>query len=249
MIKTLYAAVALADLLGQEAGTQQTFHCATTEGRILARIVGEHHADIDDWPWQVLLKGTSPDGSALTCGGSITSPRCILTVAPSLVHETGPILTVYQLRYSVVYGHGRPLNHTGVPADRLIPYQEFNPGTLENDIALIRLNENTPELRLIQLPSERLENVVARPELCATVVGWGITSEGAQGSSGTLHRADLPVLRNSDRAVADPGEVTTSLFFAGYGQGGVESCQGASGGALMVRHGNNNRHVQVGVVS
>lgn len=243
------AAAMLTVLMVTAADAQQTFHCETTEGRAQAKIVGGHGAEITDWPWQVaLVKGTASDGRRrISCGGSIISPRWILTAAHCLVDRNGTLLTdEYGLR--VVHGENRPLSYEGIRADRLIPHPGYDPGTLENDIALIRLVENIPDTLPIPLSSGRLDDIFARPETCATVVGWGRTAARAQGG-GTLRQADLPILKNSDCAVAYPGEVTDSHICAGYSQGGVDSCQGDSGGPLMVRHGESSRYVQVGVVS
>ena len=251
MKKTLNAAcaaAALAGLVAQATQAQQTFHCETTEGRTQARIVGGHYAEIRDWPWQVLVKGTAGDGSVLTCGGSMISPRWVLTAAHCLVHESGTPLTQYGLQYSVVHGRDRPHGHAGIPAGRLIPHEAFNPVTLTNDIALIRLTKNIPGSQPIQLSSNRLDDVFARPGLCATVIGWGTTAEGGYGSD-TLQQAYLPIVGRTNCEYAYPGEVTEDHICAGYEQGTVDSCQGDSGGPLMVRQGDSNRHIQIGVVS
>ena len=242
------AAAMLTVLMATAADAQQTFHCETTEGRAQARIVGGRGAEITDWSWQVaLVKGTASKGRAFNCGGSIISPRWILTAAHCLFDKKGTLSTELE----VVHGRNRPLSYEGIRADRLIPHPGYDPGTtdLENDIALIRLVENIPNTLPIQLSSGRLDDIFARPETCATVVGWGRTAEDPQSSVGTLRQAYLPILKNSDCAVAYPGEVTDSHICAGYPQGGVDSCQGDSGGPLMVRHGESSRYVQVGVVS
>ena len=245
------AAAMLTVLMVTAAHAQQTFHCKTTEGRAQARIVGGHGAEITDWPWQVLVKGTASNGKiASICGGSIISPRWILTAAHCLFDREGTLLTEYGVRYSVVHGKNRPLSDKGVRADRLIPHQGYDPDKMENDIALIRLVGDIPGSRPIPLSSARLDNIFARPETCATVVGWGRTAARAQGGvSDTLRQADVPILKNSDCAVAYPGNVTNSNVCAGYSQGSVDSCQGDSGGPLMVRHGDSSRYVQIGVVS
>ena len=227
---------------------QSTFVCETTEGRAQARIVGGQQAPIDDWPWQVLVQGTTPSGSALTCGGSIIAPRWVLTAAHCLVDEDGVSYTEHGLEYSVVYGNDRPHGDWGVSADRLIPHEGFDPSNLTDDIALIRLADNIPGNRHIQLSSEKLDRIFSRPGLCATVTGWGTLAEGGDGSE-TLRRADLPIIATPDCDEAYPGQVTRNHICAGYKQGGVDSCQGDSGGPLIVRHGDSGRYVQVGVVS
>ena len=240
--------VLLAVLVANAATAQQTFHCETTEGRAQARIVGGQEARIDQWPWQVLVVGTAPNGRKLRCGGSIIAPRWILTAAHCLVDDDLTHYTEHGLEYSVVHGEDRPLGRQGIAADRLIPHEAYDPPTYSNDIALIRLIENIPGRRHIQLSSENTDRVFARPGLCATITGWGKKAEDSGGSE-ILQRADLPIMATNACNEAYPGEVTSHNICAGYDQGGVDSCQGDSGGPLIVRHGNSNRYVQVGVVS
>lgn len=242
------ATVLLAVLAANPAAAQRTFYCESTEGRGQTRIVGGQEARIDQWPWQVLVVGTAPNGGQLTCGGSIIAPRWILTAAHCLVDDDRTSYTEHGLKYAVVYGEDRPLGHQGIAADRLIPHEAYDPVTFANDIALIRLTENIPGRRHIQLSSEKTDRVFARAGLCATITGWGTKAEGAGGSE-TLQRADLPIVTTQACEDAYPRQVTSRNICAGYDQGEVDSCRGDSGGPLIVRHGDSNRHVQVGVVS
>ena len=241
-------AAALAMLAASQAFAQQSFHCESTEGRAQAKIVGGQPARIDNWPWQVWVIGSAPDGWRLTCGGSIIAPRWILTAAHCLTDDNGTSYADLGYEYSVVFGEDRPQTNSGIPADRLIPHEGFNPSTFSNDIALIRLTRNIPGNRRIQLSSERTDRVFSRPGLCATVTGWGTTSEGGNASQ-SLRRADLPIIATAACNEAYPDQVTSGHVCAGYEQGGVDSCQGDSGGPLIVRQGESNRYVQVGVVS
>ena len=245
-------AVVIASLLAllawQPSIAQERFYCDTTDGRTEARIVGGYDASIRDWPWQVLVQGATADGKGLTCGGSIIAPRWILTAAHCLLDDDGISYTEYGLEYSVVYGEDSPRGHPGIAADRLIPHEGFDPVTLVNDIALIRLTENVPGGRRIQLSSIQLDYVFALPGICATITGWGTTLEGGS-TSDTLRRADVPIMATSVCNIPYSGEITNNQVCAGYVHGGVDSCQGDSGGPLIVRHGNSGRYVQVGVVS
>ena len=248
MNQAIGVAAILTVLVASQAFAQESFHCENTEGRAQARIVGGQPARIDNWPWQVWVVAAAPDGWRLTCGGSIIAPRWILTAAHCLADDNGTSLADRGFEYSVVFGEDRPQTNRGIPADRLIPHERFNPSTLANDIALIRLTRNIPGNRSIQLSSESTDRVFARPGLCATVTGWGTTAEGGTGST-TLQRAELPIIATGACDTAYPDQVTNGHICAGYEQGGVDSCQGDSGGPLIVRQGESSRYVQVGVVS
>ena len=249
-------ALLLAVLVASPSVAQQTFHCESTEGRAQARIVGGQQASIDDWPWQVWVKRTEPDGTPWACGGSIIAPRWILTAAHCLADGNGVSYSdlKYKHEFTVEYGKDRPRGQPGIPVHRVIPHEGYKKdtgknGLLANDIGLIRLTENIPGHRNIQLSSEKLDRVFARPSLCATVTGWGTTKHGNPMGNATLLRADVPIVPTDSCKEYYGDRLAHNTVCAGYDQGGVDSCQGDSGGPLIVRHGNSSRYVQVGVVS
>ena len=63
-----------------------------------------------------------------------------------------------------------------------------------------------------------------------TVSGWGTLSSG--GSQPTvLHSVDVPGISNADCNQAYSGDITTNMLCAGdVANGGIDSCQGDSGG-------------------
>jgi secreted trypsin-like serine protease len=79
----------------------------------------------------------------------------------------------------------------------------------------------------------------------ATVIGWGATIEG--GSTTTLLRqVDVPIWRSDDCRRVYP-TLTSRQICAGKIEGGADSCQGDSGGALLVQVDTALR--QLGIVS
>ena len=244
------AALLLAMLVASPSVAQQTFYCESTEGRAQARIVGGQNANIDNWPWQVAL--ISPWGRSF-CGGSVIAPRWVLTAAHCVEQVDADNFLVLVGTTDVSEG-GQRFSVSAIRIHEAYRTETITDGknrkiiNIINDIALIRLTENIPGHRSIQLSSEKLDRVFARPGLCATVTGWGWTAWGGS-SSESLLRADMPITATSACSGAYPNQLMSGVICAGYEQGKVDACKGDSGGPLVVRHGNSRRYVQVGVVS
>jgi secreted trypsin-like serine protease len=58
--------------------------CGIRNGTEKTRIIGGTYAKNDEFPWQVLLKGSSGWQTKWSCGGSLISDQWILTAAHCL---------------------------------------------------------------------------------------------------------------------------------------------------------------------
>jgi trypsin len=73
-------------------------------------------------------------------------------------------------------------------------------------------------------------NTPLNPGDSLTVIGFGATSEGGNGSD-VLQEVDVPYVSDSDcRGVYGSGFESDVMFCAGFTSGGRDSCQGDSGG-------------------
>ena len=100
------------------------------------------------------------------------------------------------------------------------------------------------------------------------MIGWGRTSYDGTPHPGTLQEVDVPLITwetcsklygfFNDTATDDNGTiteynvtyvVTNTMLCAGYEQGLKDSCEGDSGGPLMLHNPDRDTYTQIGVVS
>ncbi len=128
------------------------------------------------------------------------------------------------------------------------------------DIGLVKLNRNVPENIAKPIPLFQGEKIKTINEgSLALILGWGRQSYKGEVSS-LLNYAVLPVISNKrvqnwtheERKAKDFSDLyhlDMSVIYAGYPQGGTDSCNGDSGGPLLIWSEQNNRWEQAGVIS
>ncbi|KAL2087425.1 hypothetical protein ACEWY4_016253 [Coilia grayii] len=207
-----------------------------------SRIVGGSVCPKGHCPWQVLLQY----GRKAFCGGVIYKPTWILTAAHCLEN-----LNVNHLK--IVAGeHDRTVDEgteQTIKVKEMIPHPDYDPKTVDNDIALLELHEPiafTPHAVPVCLPTRGL----AERELWAihfhTVSGWGRRSENGPESS-LLRRLKVPRIRTQDCVKNSNVSLTLNMFCAGYIEGKEDSCKGDSGGPLVTHY--RNTTFLLGIVS
>ncbi len=199
-------------------------------------IVGGREAAVGAWPWQVALMADPSNGNTQFCGGALIVDDWVLTAA-HCVDTWGPG-TLY-----VVAGRHRLSSSDGeaLPVSRIILHPSWNTSTNHADIALLKLgiaSSATPvSIDAISYP----------PGTEATVIGWGLTVSGDNSSaSDVLMQVVVPVSTSAQCTGAYGSYITDSMFCAG--KAGSDSCNGDSGGPLMVAENGTDWH-QIGIVS
>lgn len=190
------------------------------------------------WPWMVSIgaAGVSP-GRGHFCGGTLIDSRFVLTAA-HCVFDVAATPESIQL----MIGRTRITDESGVivPADGVIIHPGFNPETLLNDIALVRLAQPVSGFTPLPLLSAEEEQQLA-PDVRARLLGWGTTDANYPIRPTTLHEANIPVISSEqcqDRLGIDFDP--TSMLCAGVLSSapergdGIDACYGDSGGPLMV---------------
>lgn len=205
------------------------------------RIVGGAEAVPHSLPYQVLmLVGSSVN--LFYCGASLISNNYVLTSASSL----------YEMEFADVMmgvhnftGIGEIGEHAvAISAAEFIVHKGWDPMTLENDIALVRLArpvDFNEYIQPVKLP--RYSDVGKTYEGDISVVsGWGKAKNEDDFLSKDLRYVDVPVMNQVECGLIYLGFVKDSNICT-VGDGGKGFCVGDGGGPLV--HDN----VQIGVVS
>jgi len=204
------------------------------------KIVGGNRAVNNSYPWTVPLF----DRDGQFCGANIINENFLVTAAHCL--------TPYSVESVWGYLGTNDINDFSnrVNFSRIIIHPEYDTVNSFSDIALLQTSAPinfTEAIRPVCIPSPDDELKVG--ETCLAV-GWGrLISGGPQPD--VLHQVRIPIANyekcQSQYLEAD-FEVPDKTFCAGDTKnGGVDTCQGDSGGALLCLRGNS--WVKFGVVS
>ncbi|XP_037820128.1 trypsin-1 [Lucilia sericata] len=204
------------------------------------RIVGGTQVRQNKYPWTAqLVKGRYYP--RLFCGGSLINDRYVLTAA-HCVHNNRDQITIRLLQLD------RSSSDPGITRKvaRVIIHPQYNPTTIVNDVALLRLEspiQFNDKIRPVCLPN-RNHNFDNKD---AVVAGWGLIKEGGS-TSNYLQEVTVPIITNQQcRNTKYKNKIYDVMLCAGLvKQGGKDACQGDSGGPLIVNEG---RFKLAGVVS
>jgi trypsin len=231
LLGVLAALAALAPSAGASTGPAPS--------KATPRIVGGQTGDIAAWPFlAAIVRHDVADGfQAQFCGGSLVAPRVVLTAAHCIDGRD----------VDVVLGRTRLSSSAGerirVVAQLRAP--GYDPRRNQPDLALLVL-ERPASAAPIAL-ADRAPGPGTRVE----VAGWGLTAqEPEELSPDDLQQASVTVLP-SRRCLSAYGSFVftgAAMICAGTPEAGVpDSCNGDSGGPLIVRAAEGPR--LVGVVS
>ncbi|XP_063628897.1 phenoloxidase-activating enzyme-like [Cydia splendana] len=217
----------------------ETACCGSSEG--FNKISGGGNANIDQFPWLVLIEYRKNNTIVTNCGGALISGKYVLTAAHCV--DTGNTLTSVRLgeydTYNsgpdcvLVEGGGKDCTYgaVSIPVERIIRhpyYQDF--------------------VRPICLPSTNISESSAGSRLLAA--GWGAVDEN-RNESPVKQIVDLPPVDiltcyNHFSKFTHQPRLWGGQMCAG-GEPGKDACAGDSGGPLIRQ--NEDWYEVVGIVS
>ncbi|GLH00885.1 Serine protease lint [Gryllus bimaculatus] len=215
------------------------------------RIVGGKGATFGAWPWQVLVRESTWLGlfTKNKCGGVLLSNRYVVTAAhcqPGFLANLVAVMGEFDLSGELESKRSITRN-----VRRVVVHRGYDAATFANDLALLELE--TPvqfdeHVVPICLPRDN-EDFTGR---VATVTGWGRLKYGG-GVPSVLQEVQVPVIDNSVcqemfLTAGHQKQILSSFLCAGYANGQKDSCEGDSGGPLMLERP-DGRWTLVGTVS
>lgn len=196
------------------------------------KIIGGTDANIADFPWQVYY-----ESGKYLCGGTIISENWIVTAAHCARNENGSAIPVSEMfikagatnPYKVSEGKKYQISE-------VIVHENFNNITLNNDIALLRLElpVDVPNARPIKLVTGAdVKEGATDPGVISWVTGWGLTDVYPETFPYILQKVQLPIV-SREQALTVWRNIPDNVIMAGYRSGSKDACNGDSGGPLVV---------------
>lgn len=227
------------------------------------RITGGELAAMGQFPWMAILGYTQRGVNFVQflCGGSIITKNHILTAAHCI--SIAPTLKLQVVRLgehnleTIKDCEGTVCTtYVEIGVERIIMHEGYNNKTLENDIAIIKLQRSinfTEYIRAICLPFDGISDRSIPAGGKLTVSGWGKTDSDSIGGSLKLMYTVVNVWDNLKCNSSVPPKIRPirESQICANGKKKQDSCKGDSGGPLVNSTviGQDYRTFQVGIVS
>ena len=201
-------------------------------------IIGGEEAEAGEFPFQVALVTSSTQSQF--CGGVFIAGNWVMTAAHCVDDGLDPELI------QVLAGtHDLTEGGEYIDVKRIRIHPDFSADSfISSDMALLELDGDFMYPRIELLTPDRIE--MSAPGTIATVIGWGLTSVGGDGSD-ILKKLKAEIISNDECKTHLSENILETTICAGKLGSSESTCNGDSGGPLMVPF--RGRWIQVGIVS
>ena len=177
------------------------------------RIINGLPAKRGQFPFNVYILLRKPNNKSSFCGGSLIKMNWILTAAHCMTNVTSGL--IYAGTVDIANGPLSSISYFN--RSQMFIHPEYTEINVQNDIALIKLNEVIPcnkFVGIVDLPCN-CESLYDLNELDATVMGFGlITNISEAEKSTTMRYTDIQIISNCECKKLYPNFLTNGMICA-----------------------------------
>ncbi|XP_022921222.2 serine proteinase stubble [Onthophagus taurus] len=215
-----------------------------------ARIVGGDNSSFGKWPWQISLRQWRTSTYLHKCGAALLSEYWAITAA-HCVERVPPSDLLLRLGEYDLANELEPYVHQERRIQIVASHPQFDPRTFEYDLSLLRFYEPVkfqPNILPVCVPQNDDDFIGTN----AYVTGWGRLYEDGP-LPNILQEVRVPVINNTlcesmYRSAGYIEHIPHIFICAGWGRGGYDSCEGDSGGPMVIQR-EDKRFLLAGVIS
>lgn len=206
------------------------------------KIINGLPSEPHEFPWHVGVRSLSV--GSVYCGGVLISQEWVLSAAHCFTELSPNDIEILLGKQDLT--KSEPGEQT-LEVTEIIRHHKFNPFTMHNDFALLKLNRTvtfSETIAPICLPCDRFQTHEGAQ---VWVAGWGSLEPNSKFMSPVLQKTNLTVL-NDGECRDYFGQIPNGALCA-LGEHGQDACIGDSGGPMMYYNKKRCQYEVVGVVS